>query len=84
MVEEKLPEGLPEEILGLDIVDILSAIKRRQGRYLALVLQDVEDTMTNKAEYQVVRKLVLDHFNDYTRSIFRIIIGEEVEGLVYR
>lgn len=72
------------EVNGLDLEGILKLIKRRQGRYLALLLNDIEKEISNKEEYQLVRKLVLDHFNDYTRSIFRILIGDEVEGLTYR
>lgn len=73
------------EISGLDLVDITVAIKRRQGRYLALMLNELEELLQADAEtYQLVRKLILDHFNDYTRAIFRILLGDEVEGLTFR
>lgn len=73
------------EVNGLDMIDVLSAIKRRQGRYLALLLKDLEEILdTDSDEYKLTRKLVLDHFNDYTRSIFRILIGDEIEGLTFR
>jgi len=73
------------EVNGLDMIDVLSAIKRRQGRYLALLLKDMEEVLdTDSDGYKLVRKLVLDHFNDYTRSIFRILIGDEIEGLTFR
>lgn len=74
-----------KEIAGLDLEDIMSAITRRQKRYLALLLKDIEIELGRSSEeYVNVRKLILDHFNDYTRSIFRIIFGEEVEGLTFR
>jgi len=73
------------EVNGLDMIDVLSAVKRRQGRYLALLLKDLEEILDiNSEEYALVRKLVLDHFNDYTRSVFRILIGDEIEGLTFR
>lgn len=72
------------EINGLDLIDVTSAIRRRLNRYLALLLNDLEDTVTDRAEYNAARKLVLDCFNDYTRSVFRVIFGEDVEGLNFR
>ncbi len=71
------------EINGLDEMDILNAILRRQKRYLALMLQDVEQVMATEGNYQLVRKIILDNFNDYTRSTFRVI-GIEVEGIKFR
>lgn len=73
------------EINGLDELDIMGAMERRQKRYLALLLQDVEQAMANNPEnYQLVRKMILDNFNDYTRSIFRVVLGDRVEGLKFR
>lgn len=73
------------EIEGLDLIDVLTTIRRRQQRYIALLLSDIEEMAgLDDKRYIVVRKLVLDHFNDYTRSVFRIIFGEDVEGLSFR
>ena len=71
------------EINGLDELDIMNAILRRQKRYLALLLQDVEQVMATEGNYQLVRKMILDNFNDYTRSMFRVV-GIEVEGIKFR
>ena len=71
------------EINGLDLVDIMAAMKRRQNRYIALILHDVEEIL-GEEQFKLVRKTILDGFNDYTRSIFRILLGDDVEGLVYR
>ena len=72
------------EINGLDAIDVLKQMNRRQRRYLALLLSDLEEVVEDKATYRVVRKLVLDHFNDFGRSVARIIVGEEIEGLEFR
>ena len=73
------------EINGLDVKDVMSQLKRRSGRYLALLLSDIEEEMVHEPEcYQVVRKLILDAFNDYTRSIVRVVFGEDIEGLNFR
>ena len=70
---------------GLDLLDVLGLIKRKQRRYIALLLNDVEELMDDDPEvYSYLRKILLDYFNDYTRSIFRILIGDDVEGLTYR
>ena len=70
---------------GLDLLDVLGLIKRKQRRYIALLLNDVEELVDTDSEtYSYLRKILLDYFNDYTRSIFRILIGDDVEGLTYR
>ena len=68
-----------------DLIDILSLIKRKQKRYLALLLNDVEELMYEEPEkYTILRKILLDYFNDYTRSIFRILMGDDIEGSHFR
>ena len=72
-------------INGLDLLDILGLIKRKQSRYIALLLNDIEEVLEFDQEaFSIVRKILLDYINDYTRSIFRILIGDDVEGLTYR
>lgn len=72
------------EINGLDLADILVQLGRRQRRYLHLLLNDVETAIGQAEEYEIVRKLILDNFNDYTRSIVRILVGDPIEGLNFR
>lgn len=68
-----------------DLIDILSLIKRKQRRYLALLLNDVEELTFEEPEmYTHLRKILLDYFNDYTRSIFRILMGDDIEGSHFR
>jgi len=68
----------------LDLIELFSSIKKVRNRYLALLLTDVEAVLGDTNEYVTTRKLILDHFNDYTRSLARVIIGDEIEGLKYR
>jgi len=73
------------EINGLDIQDITAIIERRKRRYLAILLSDIEEILGSDHEkYGLVRKTILDSFNDYARSVFRALFGEEVEGLTFR
>lgn len=68
-----------------DLIDILGLIKRKQRRYLALLLNDVEELMYEEPEqYIILRKILLDYFNDYTRSIFRVLMGDDIEGSHFR
>jgi len=70
---------------AFDLIDILGLIKRKQRRYLALLLNDVEELMYEEPEkYTILRKILLDYFNDYTRSIFRILMGDDIEGSHFR
>lgn len=72
-------------INDLELLDILALIKRKQGRYIALLLNDVEEIIgDDQKTYTKLRKIMLDFFNDYTRSIFRILVGEDIEGLTFR
>ena len=68
------------EINGLDLKDILAIVNRKKGRYLALILSELESKIPED-EWVDARKCVLDYFNDFTRSIVRSIIGQDVEGL---
>lgn len=67
---------------GLTGLDFQILTKRKQGRFLALLLSDVEKEMSIPEEYDRVRKLILDYVNDYTRSIWRAA-GVEIEGTEY-
>jgi hypothetical protein len=47
-----------------------------------MMLNDLEKILDkNSEEYAKSRKLVLDGFNNYTRSILTIIFGSEFEGV---
>jgi len=100
------------EINGLSVLDAIRLVRRRNGRYLAIILSELEDTTkeegrfdnilekhvedeqlratlrrelrkTQEAEFQRVRKTVLDGFNDYTRSILRSVLGIEIEDILF-
>jgi len=71
-------------IEGLDIVDVVRYISRKKDKFIAIVLADLEEVMDKETnEYKFIRKVFLDGFNDYTRSIMRTMFGN-VEGLVMK
>jgi len=48
---------------------------------LVYLLEKLDSQLPN---YAVVRKVVLDSINDFTRNIFQNLLGEEVEGYAER
>jgi len=75
----------PEVIIeGLDVIDVVRYISRKKDKFIAIVLADLEEVMEKDSnEYKFVRKLFLDGFNDYTRSVMRTLFGN-VEGLIMK
>lgn len=69
-------------IQGLDIIDILKFITKKNKKFQAIFLNDLEEVLnSNSDEYRIVRKLYLDSQNNFTRSILRAIFGD-VEDIV--
>lgn len=67
---------------GLDAFDIIRFIIKKNKRYQAIFLNELEEVLAPDSEnYIRVRKLYLDSQNNYTRSILRAIFGD-VEHLV--
>ena len=65
-------------IEGIDIVDLSHYISKKNKKYQAMILSDLEDILDSRSEeFKLVRKIVLDSFNDYTRSIMRLVFPEE-------
>ena len=62
---------------GLDLFDMISFIGKKNKRYLAIILADVEQIIDKDSkEFEAIRKIFLDGFNDYTRAIVRIVFGD--------
>jgi hypothetical protein len=69
-----------EIVLGLDVVDVVSFIDRKSKRYIASALQELEEIVPKESEeYAEIRKLFLNSFNDYKRSVCRAIFGTDLE-----
>lgn len=71
-----------EIIKGLDLLDIIDYIGRKNKKYLAMLLQDVEDVLDkDSTEFKRVRNLILGNYNNYTRSVLRAIFGTDFENV---
>ena len=64
-------------IQGLDLMDIVTFISKKNKKFQAILLADLEEVLgKDSEEFALVRKLILDGFNNYTRSIIRAIFGD--------
>ncbi len=66
--------------------DTVKVLRRKKNKHLAVMLEQLETLLPpeeHEREYKLVRKLILDHFNDYHRAVYRTVLGIEVEGQHY-
>jgi hypothetical protein len=72
------------EIEGLDLIDVLTQIDKKKNKFIAIMLNDLEMMYpATSNEYKMIRKVILDGMNDYTRSFMRVFFGD-VEGLIMK
>ncbi len=70
-------------IQGLDLIDIIKFIYHKNKVFQRVLLDDVESVLgKDSEEYKQIRKLILDSYNNYTRSIVRAIFGSDFEGII--
>lgn len=78
------------EVEGFDMIDVVNLIERKKKMFLSILLTDLEEILNTgeltpeqkefvKSRWEFIRKAVLDYFNDYTRSINRVLVGGDVE-----
>lgn len=68
-------------IQGIDILDVVNFVSKRNKRGQAILLEKIEQIIDKESEeYKQIRKVVLDWSNDYTRAILKIIFGTDFEG----
>ena len=73
--ERKVTDGVI--IQGLDLQEIIGFIEKKNKKYQAITLSEFEEVMDrNSAEFRAIRKVTLDNYNNYTRSLVRAIFGD--------
>lgn len=60
----------------VDVFDLLREIRTKNKILNAKVLQELEKHISDPAEFQSLRKFILDEQNSYTRSVIRLIFGD--------
>lgn len=69
---------------GLDMIDVVDFITRKRNKFIAVMLSELEEYMeVDSNEYKLIRKVILDGMNDYTRSMMRALFGD-IEGLIQK
>ncbi len=67
-------------IQGLDLLDVVEFVSKKNKKYQAILLQDIEEVLgRDSEEYLAIRKLILDSLNNYTRSVLRVIFGNDFD-----
>jgi len=66
---------------GFNMFDIITIINKKNRRYIANALDEMEEALGSDSEqFITARKIFLDTMNDYTRSIFVTLFGN-IEGI---
>ena len=62
---------------GLDLVELSRLLTKMKNRYIKITLDGIDSVMSqdipNEQKSKLIRKYVLDGFNDNTRAILRTI-----------
>jgi len=67
-------------IEGLNVIEIVKFLGNKNKKYLAITLNNIEDVLDpNSEEYKLIRKEVLDGFNEFTRAIVEVLFGDQLE-----
>ena len=67
-------------IEGLDVIDVLGETSRKNRKFAAIFLNELDEIVSDVKTKKAIRKAFLDNQNNYTRSIVRMIFGD-IEGL---
>jgi len=67
-------------IEGLNVIEIVKFLSNKNKKYLAITLNNIEDVLDpNSEDYKLIRKEVLDGFNEFTRAIVEVLFGDQLE-----
>lgn len=76
-------QGIGGQVIidGFNMFDIITIINKKNRRYIANALDEMEEIMGKDSEqFVAARKVLLDTMNDFTRSVFVTLFGN-IEGI---
>ena len=75
-----IKEELGVIIEGLNVLEVVKFLRNKNKKYLAITLNNIEDVLeSDSEEYKLIRKEVLDGFNEFTRAIVEVLFGDQLE-----
>lgn len=78
---EKYEKGVVMQ--ALDLLEIIGLISRKNKKFQATMLQEIEDIVGKDSdEFLKIRHVILDGLNEYTRTILKAIFGTSFEGTI--
>lgn len=66
---------------NLDFVSIHNFTEKSKKKYIAILLQEIENIVDDENTRKLIRKAVLDNVNELTRTWLRTTFTGEVEGM---
>ena len=76
-------EGIGGQVIidGFNMFDLITIIQKKNRRYIANALDEMEEVLGKDSEqFVATRKVLLDTMNDFTRSVFVTLFGN-IEGI---
>ena len=71
---------MSEVIKGLNLLDVIINVGNKRKKFQAITLQKLESILPpDSDEFKEVRKIILDGFNEYTKSVLRELFGTDFE-----
>lgn len=61
---------------GLDEIDLTKIIDNKKNAYLKVALESLEREIIDEELYKHIRKIFLDSFNEFVRSVLRLFLGD--------
>jgi len=72
-----MAEGEGVYITGVDVLDVIKKTGSLGKKHQAITLAAIEEVIDKDSEeFEIIRKAVLDNFNNYTRTVLGVIFGE--------
>lgn len=69
-------------IQNVDALDIINLVQRKKRVHIRTTMDRLEKIIDKDSEEFVqIRKLILDHTNDFSRMLLKEIFGDDFEGI---
>lgn len=74
--------GTTQYIQAVDLLDMVELIGRKKRVHQRVILNELEQLIPDRDTFLKVRKVILDHTNDYTRTLVKELFGDSFEDNV--